>query len=166
MQQRLHFRKADADRLRHAGQFRLLVLIQNDGVGLTLLQLSQPLPQGSLILLELVDLRLPNRTLDAGVHPRGLAVNPLATDAALAGMLADRTIRTAKNHGTTPCGRYRFEDFAAFLAPDAEARRVPGTLPIRGSLARMRSQARRAASSKSGASTGRTCQPVTPFPNT
>jgi hypothetical protein len=42
----------------------------------------------------------------------------------------------------------------------------PGTLPIRGSMATMSSQARSAASSKSGASAGRTCQPVTSFPNT
>ena len=60
----------------------------------------------------------------------------------------------------------RFEGFADFLAPDTEARRIPGTLPIQGSLATMSSQARSAASSKSGASTGRTCQPVTAFPST
>src|SRR5439155_19489719 len=41
-----------------------------------------------------------------------------------------------------------FEGFAHFLAPETEARRVPGTLPIRGSLATMSSQARSAASSK------------------
>src|SRR5271157_495037 len=57
-------------------------------------------------------------------------------------------------------------DLGAFLALDLEARRVPGTLPIRGSMATMSSQARSAASSKSGASAGRTCQPVTSFPNT
>jgi hypothetical protein len=41
-----------------------------------------------------------------------------------------------------------------------------GTLPVRGSLATIDSQARNAASSKSGASTGSTCQPVTFFPST
>lgn len=58
-----------------------------------------------------------------------------------------------------------FDDFAAFFAADLEARRVPGTLPIRGSLATTSSQACSAASSKSGASNGRTCQPVTFFPS-
>lgn len=41
-----------------------------------------------------------------------------------------------------------------------------GTLPIRGSPARINSQARSAADSKSGASAGSTCQPVTGFPST
>jgi hypothetical protein len=40
-----------------------------------------------------------------------------------------------------------FDDFAAFFAADLEARRAPGTLPIRGSLATISSQARSAASS-------------------
>src|SRR5208337_927886 len=43
-------------------------------------------------------------------------------------------------------------DLGAFLALDLESRRAPGTLPIRGSLATMSSQARSSASSKSGAS--------------
>src|SRR5215471_15569531 len=60
----------------------------------------------------------------------------------------------------------RFRDFGAIFAPDPEGRRLRGTLPIRGSLAKISSQARSAASSKSGASTGRTCQPVTFFANT
>src|ERR1022692_4793620 len=60
----------------------------------------------------------------------------------------------------------RLGDFAAFWAPDPAARRAPGTLPIRGSPAAISSQARSAASSKSGASAGRTCQPVTFLPNT
>lgn len=38
-----------------------------------------------------------------------------------------------------------FKDFGGLLGPDPEARRVPGTLPIRGSLATMSSQARSAA---------------------
>ena len=61
---------------------------------------------------------------------------------------------------------HRVWGFARLLAPDPEAPRAPGSLPIRGSLARIRLQARSAASSKSGASTGRTCQPVTFFPST
>src|SRR5208337_5564231 len=60
----------------------------------------------------------------------------------------------------------RFEGFGAFLAPNPEGRRAPGTLPIRGSLATTSSHARSTASSKSGASAGRTCQPVTSFPST
>src|SRR5208282_453747 len=56
--------------------------------------------------------------------------------------------------------------FTACLVPGPGTRRAPGTFPIRGSLARTSSQARCAASSKSGASEGRTCQPVTFFPNT
>src|SRR6266536_1086086 len=60
----------------------------------------------------------------------------------------------------------RFENVAAFLAPAPLARRAPGTFPILGSPARTSSQARRAACSKSGASAGSTCQPVTFFPNT
>ena len=59
-----------------------------------------------------------------------------------------------------------FEDFVAFLVADLDARRFPGTFPILGSPARTRSQACSAASSKSCASAGRTCQPVTFFPNT
>ena len=59
-----------------------------------------------------------------------------------------------------------FEDFVAFLIADFDARRFPGTFPILGSPARTRSQACSAASSKSCASAGRTCQPVTFFPNT
>ena len=51
----------------------------------------------------------------------------------------------------------RFEDFEV---------RALGTLPIRGSPASTSSHARCADDSKSGASTGRTCQPVTGFPNT
>src|SRR5215469_7391122 len=43
---------------------------------------------------------------------------------------------------------------------------APGIFPIRGSRARMKSQARRVASSKSGASAGRICQPVTSLPST
>ena len=56
----------------------------------------------------------------------------------------------------TICGGKRrsafnlLQGFRRFLGPDADARRAPGTLPIRRSLARMRSQARNAASSKSG----------------
>ena len=57
-------------------------------------------------------------------------------------------------------------DLGAFLALDLEARRAPGTLPIRGSREITSSQARSAASSKSGASAGSTCQPVTSFLNT
>lgn len=62
---------------------------------------------------------------------------------------------------------YRFEelDFGAFLARGRDGRRAAGTLPIRGSAARISSQARRAASSKSGALAGRTCQPVTFLPS-
>ena len=56
------------------------------------------------------------------------------------------------------------DDGAKVLGPDV--RRAPGTLPIRGSLATMSSQARSAVTSKSGASAGRTCQPVTLFPST
>jgi hypothetical protein len=59
----------------------------------------------------------------------------------------------------------RFADIAAVLFADREARRDPGTLPMRESPATINSQARSAASSKSGASAGRTCQPVTFFPN-
>src|ERR1035441_10457678 len=44
--------------------------------------------------------------------------------------------------------------------------RAPGILPIRASPASTSSHARSAADSKSGASTGRTCQPVTCLPNT
>src|SRR6266436_5909340 len=68
-----------------------------------------------------------------------------------------------------------FEDFVSFLgadfgtedfeAQDFDARRAPGTFPILGSPARTSSQARNAASSKSCASAGRTCQPVTFFFN-
>ena len=43
---------------------------------------------------------------------------------------------------------------------------APGIVPIRRGSRRRRSQARRADSSKSDASAGRTCQPVTAFPNT
>jgi hypothetical protein len=60
----------------------------------------------------------------------------------------------------------RFKDSAGFLDFDAEALRAPGTLPIRASPARTRSQARCAAASKSTASAARTCQPVTGFPST
>jgi hypothetical protein len=56
------------------------------------------------------------------------------------------------------CAR-RFE----FL--DVAPRRLFGTFPIRGSPARISSQARNAASSKSAASAGSTCQPVTFFLN-
>jgi hypothetical protein len=59
-----------------------------------------------------------------------------------------------------------FKGSAVFFDFDLEARRTPGTLPIRGSPTRTSSQARSAAASKSGASAGRTCQPVTGFPNT
>jgi hypothetical protein len=59
----------------------------------------------------------------------------------------------------------RFRDLTAFWADGFEDRRAPGTLPIRGSLATISSQARIAASSKSAASTGSTCQPVTFVPN-
>src|ERR1041385_3990704 len=45
-------------------------------------------------------------------------------------------------------------------------RRDTGTLPILGSPAITNSHARSADSSKSGASAGKTCQPVTFFPNT
>jgi hypothetical protein len=58
-----------------------------------------------------------------------------------------------------------FEDFLVFLAADPDDRRGAGNLPIRGSMAMMSSQARRAASAKSGASAGRTCQPVTSLPS-
>jgi len=60
----------------------------------------------------------------------------------------------------------RFKDFDNFSVFDFEARRAPGILPIRGSWARTSSQARSAAASKSGASAGRTCHPVTDFRNT
>src|ERR1700690_4264783 len=60
----------------------------------------------------------------------------------------------------------RFGDLAVRLAPDLEARRAPGTFPIRGSPARTSAHARSAASSKSFASPLETCQPVPFFPNT
>jgi hypothetical protein len=44
--------------------------------------------------------------------------------------------------------------------------RAPGILPIRASPASTNSHARSTADSKSGASTGKTCQPVTCLPNT
>jgi hypothetical protein len=44
-------------------------------------------------------------------------------------------------------------------------RRLSGTLPILGSRATISSHARKASCSKSGASAGRTCQPVVSFPN-
>jgi hypothetical protein len=64
------------------------------------------------------------------------------------------------------CAFACFEDFVAFLVADLDARRFPGTFPILGSPARTRSQACSAASSESCASAGRSCQPVTFFPNT
>src|ERR1700722_4165417 len=57
-----------------------------------------------------------------------------------------------------------FNNGDAFRAAAFELFRILGILPIRGSPARTRSQAWRADSSKSGASTGRTCHPVTFFP--
>jgi len=56
-------------------------------------------------------------------------------------------------------------DPAGVLAPVTRERRAPGTLPIRRSPATTSSQARSAAFSKSGASAGRTCQPVIFFPS-
>jgi hypothetical protein len=59
----------------------------------------------------------------------------------------------------------RFGDLPAAFDPDFEVR-APGILPIRGSSASTSSHARSAADSKSGASTGNTCQPVTRLSNT
>jgi hypothetical protein len=58
-----------------------------------------------------------------------------------------------------------FDDLPAAFDPDFDVR-APGILPIRGSPASTSSHARSAADSKSGASTGKTCQPVTRLPNT
>src|SRR6202023_2654991 len=58
-----------------------------------------------------------------------------------------------------------FDDLPAAFDPDFDVR-APGILPIRGSPASTSSHARSAADSKSGASTGRTCQPVTCLPST
>jgi hypothetical protein len=58
-----------------------------------------------------------------------------------------------------------FDDLPTAFDPDF-AVRAPGILPIRGSPASTSSHARSAADSKSGASTGKTCQPVTLLPNT
>jgi hypothetical protein len=58
-----------------------------------------------------------------------------------------------------------FDDLPAAFDPDFDVR-APGILPIRGPPASTSSHARSAADSKSGASTGKTCQPVTRLPNT
>jgi hypothetical protein len=54
---------------------------------------------------------------------------------------------------------------ADVLRRDLEIARRSGILPIRASPARISSHTRSAASSKSGASAGRICQFVVPFPN-
>ena len=63
-------------------------------------------------------------------------------------------------------GFTRLDDVVPRLGFDLAARRAPGTFPIRASPAMTSSQARIAACSKSSASAGRTCQPVTFFPKT
>ena len=62
--------------------------------------------------------------------------------------------------------RFCGERFASFLRFGDDVRRGFGSLPMRGSPAITSSQACMAASSKSGASAGSTCQPVTSLPRT
>ena len=63
-------------------------------------------------------------------------------------------------------GRSEYQDARRLLGRRITFFFAFGTLPMRGSPAAINSHARKAASSKSGASAGRTCQPVTSLPST
>jgi hypothetical protein len=90
-------RQAHPAGLADGGELRLLVVVEDNGPGqaafpfrLLLLQFAHPLPQAGVLLA-------PGLAFQGQRHPGGFAVDPLAADAALAGVAADVAVLTAQD---------------------------------------------------------------------
>jgi hypothetical protein len=97
----MHVGQAEAPRLADGSACRLLVLVEDDRLGQLPLQGGVVFLQVADALAQVVALLLPGVPLEALHHPVGLAVEPLAGHAPLAGVAADRAVGAGKDDGGT-----------------------------------------------------------------
>ena len=93
--------QADAAGLADGSKLGLLVLIEDDGLGQLPLQLGEALLQVADALAQVVALLTEGLVVEAVADPVGLAVDALAGDAALAGVVADAAVAAGEDDGGT-----------------------------------------------------------------